>query len=295
MASSPSSASRLAAARRQIARLAQERLFGTGQSPLQILRSLPRPREQVAFAGEVGPGVDDLLQRGAVLPLQPLEQRQPVLDLLQPRRRGVHAVGIAAQEVGEVLELRLDAVAGVHVRRELRVDGRQLADALPHAAQAREHGAVAVVQRAVALLAQPLQPLGARQHLARGELEGDQVEARRLLARVHPRAFELVAQRPHAGPGLGHPRRRRAELRVLVEQRQVRQRIEQRLVLVLAVQFDQLVRKVAQRRRGGQRAVDERAAAAGAGQLAPDDDLAACPERSRVAARVFEDGLDGGV
>ena len=61
-------------------------------------------------------------ERRAVLPLQPLEQRQPVLDLLQARGRRVDAGGVAAEERGEVLELRLDRVARVEVRR--RTAGR---------------------------------------------------------------------------------------------------------------------------------------------------------------------------
>ena len=58
---------------------------------------------------------------------------------------------IAAQEEREILELRLDAVARVEVRLELRVERRELANPLPDAAELREHGGVALVQRGVAL------------------------------------------------------------------------------------------------------------------------------------------------
>ena len=83
--------------------------------------------------------------------------------------------------------------------RKLRVDRRQLAHPLPHAAERREDRTVALVERRVALLAEPLNPLGARQHLPRGrralvlavlrrrlfdlaELERDQIQPRRFLA-----------------------------------------------------------------------------------------------------------------
>ena len=63
-------------------------------------------------------------------------------------------------------------------------------------------------------------------------------------------------------------------------------RIEQLLMLVLAMQLDEPVRKILERRRGRERAVDERAASALRGDLASNDQLAA----------VFglEDRFDGG-
>ncbi len=61
-------------------------------------------------------------------------------------------------------------------------------------------------------------------------------------------------------------------------------RIEQLLVFVLAVQLDELVREILQRCGRRERTVDERAASALAGDLAPDDDL--------VTVGAVEDGLD---
>ena len=60
-------------------------------------------------------------------------------------------------------------------------------------------------------------------------------------------------------------------------------RIEQRLVLVLAVQLDQPVRQVLERAGGGQRAVDERAAAPLRRDLAANE---------QFLAAAFETGLD---
>ena len=146
---------------------------------------------------------DDVGQRRPVLPLQPLEQRQPILDLLQPRRRRLDAVGVAAQEDREILELRLDAVARVQVRLELRIERRQLADAAPDAAERREHRVVALVQRRVALGAQPLDALGVRQHLPRARASSSSSPGR-----LERRPIELgeLERRPDPGARRGRDR-----------------------------------------------------------------------------------------
>ena len=61
---------------------------------------------------------DDVVQARPVLLLQTLDQREPVLDLLETLGRGIDSGGIRAEEEREVLELRLDDVAGLQVRRE---------------------------------------------------------------------------------------------------------------------------------------------------------------------------------
>ena len=75
------------------------------------------------------------------------------------------------------------------------------------------------------------------------------------------------------------------EARPRIEQRQVLRRIEQLLMLVLAVKLDEAIREILERGRGRERAVDERAAAALRRDLAPDDQLA--------AVFGFEDRFDG--
>ena len=181
----------------------------------------PPPGEQVALAGERRALVDRVLQRGPVLVLDPLEQREPIFDLLQLRGRRIDPVGVAAQEERQVFELRLDPVAGIDVRRKLRIDDGQLADTLPDAAEPAQHRVVALVQRRVALFAEPLDALGVGQHPAGGrellvlprpwrrlfdlpELKGNQVEARRLFAAVHPRSFELLSKGAQRRPRVGH-------------------------------------------------------------------------------------------
>ena len=65
----------------------------------------------------------------------------------------------------------------------------------------------------------------------------------------------------------------------------MRERIEQRLMFVLSVQLDESRGEIAKRRGGRERAVDERAAASLAADLAPDDQLA--------PIGVLEDRFDG--
>ena len=65
----------------------------------------------------------------------------------------------------------------------------------------------------------------------------------------------------------------------------MRRRIEQRLVLVLAVELDEAAGQLLERAGGRERAVDERAAAPLRGDLAADEQL---------LAAALEDGLDGG-
>ena len=81
------------------------------------------------------PLVDDLLQAWPVLPLQALEQRQAILDLLQPLGGRVDPVRIGAEKECEILELPFDALAGIDVWSELRIDRGELTHPLPHAAE----------------------------------------------------------------------------------------------------------------------------------------------------------------
>src|SRR5687768_16247384 len=96
---------------------------------------------------------DGVVEGSAVFALEPLDQREAIFDLLQAAGRGIDAVGEAAKGKRQVFELRLDAVAGVEVWREPRIDRRELAHALPHVAERGERRRLVVVQLRVALAA----------------------------------------------------------------------------------------------------------------------------------------------
>ena len=69
----------------------------------------------------------DVGDRAAVLALQAREQREPLLDLLEPSRRALDPERVAAQLAAEVLGLVAQRLQPLEQRRELRVDaGRRL-------------------------------------------------------------------------------------------------------------------------------------------------------------------------
>ena len=185
---------------------------------------------------------------------------------------------------------------------EAGVERREIGDALPDHGQRGQRRGFAVVECGVRLGGEPAETVGVRQHVPLGaeglvfavarrhlvdllQLKRGHVDARPLLAIVEPRAIE----RGDRGAPVIEPRADFSDQRVVagkaVEQRDVLVRIEQRLMLVLPVQLDQSAAKLAERGRGRERVVDERAAAALRRDLAAHDDF--------VAAVPLEDGLYG--
>ncbi len=121
-----------------------------------------------------------------MLALQSLQQGKALLDLLETCRRGLDAVRVASEKARQVLELRLDAVARLEVRLELRLERRQLRDTPPHPTQRAKDCVVVLVEGRVALRAQPLDAFGAGEDLP----EGRQVD---VFARILERgAIELA-------------------------------------------------------------------------------------------------------
>ena len=187
--------------------------------------------------------------------------------------------------------------------REAAVDDGQICQALPDDRERRKRRLLALVEGIVGVGAEALQPVGVRQHLARRrelvvlagdrrdlldlrQLEGQELRARGVLARAGEQPFALGVERPARSRT---PPRQTPVLALTlgerVEEVDVGGRVEQDLVLVLAVQVDEDARQLAERGAGREGTVDEGAAAALRGDLPPQDDF--------LAVRPVEDGLDG--
>ncbi len=259
-------------------------------------------RDVVQLTPQIGGLRDHVRERRSVLLLQTLEEGEPILDLLEARRRSVDVLRVGSQEEGEVLELRLDRLARLDVRSELRVQRGKLADLLPHRAERRQGCVIPLVERRVGVGAEPLEPIRVRQDLPRrhqrlifvrlrrglvdlGELEREELGAGCFLLFGGGQARALVADQLPRAERRGHPLARGSQPREFVQQIEVRGRIEQDLVLVLSVEIHQRPGGVAERRTRDERAVHEGAAPALRRDLAADDHF--------PAVRLFEHRLDG--
>ena len=118
-------------------RRGEEGPSGVGQLLLDFGQRRLAAGQRLVFRRQPLAMRDGLLERAAVLALEPFDQRQAILDLLQSSRRCVDAAREIAQREREVLQLRLDGLAGVEVRRKARINGGQLPHALPHVAEQR--------------------------------------------------------------------------------------------------------------------------------------------------------------
>ncbi len=226
-----------------------------------------------------------------MLPFDPFYQRETLFDLLELRRRRFDAFGVAAEKHGEIFQLRLDAVARVDIRLELRIEGRELRNPPPHIPKLRENRIVALVQRGVALGAQALDPVSARENLTdrgqlgvlggifqHGAIQLGQLKRQQVHTSVaipcggaHPITLRLA--RAHRLERGSRWRKQCVKTTEGVQHSEMRRRIEQRLMLVLPVQLYQPRRQILQRTGCGERAVDERAAAPLSGDFPTDEQL----------------------
>ncbi len=238
-----------------------------GELALELYDPVVAAIEVDQFPPERVPPLDDIGQRGAVFPLQAFEQGEALFHLLQPRGRCFDAGHVLPEKSGEVFELRLDAVARVEIRLELRIEGRQLRHAAPDVPEARQNGIVALVKRRVAVGAEPLHPVGARKHVAQGReldifpriarsqpgaielarLKGNQILAAGAVPGRAAHPGELVLHRAHRVERSRGRRRHLIEPAERIDDAQMRGRIEQRLVFMLPVQLDQTGRQILQR------------------------------------------------
>jgi hypothetical protein len=75
--------------------------------------------------------VDDISQRRSIFPLQSLDERQAIFNLLQLRRRRIDSLAIQSQAHRQILELRLNRVARLQMRPEHGIDIGKLGHPFP--------------------------------------------------------------------------------------------------------------------------------------------------------------------
>ena len=215
------------------------------------------PRRPVPFGPQLVAVGDDGRQGRTVAPLQALQLRQALLDGRQLlRRRLVHPARVRPQGVGQLLEVRPHRISRLEVRREPGVETGEFLDPFPHAVEDAQRGAVAVIQLRVALGRQAVDPFGVGQNpplrgqrlvlvLQRIDLvDVAQPQRRELgaLGRARRKRPGLPDPVPRAPPARERvPRRgaQRLEACVAIQQIEVGRRVEQRLMLVLAVDVQQ--------------------------------------------------------
>ena len=174
---------------------------------------------------------------------------------------------------------------------ERRVDGAQVGDAFPDLAEQGQGGAFLLVQQAVGVGGQGLQAVGMAQHVALalqrlvlpiehvglsqlGQVELDEFQPAGTFPGVELRAGERLRGLADRRPRGRHGGRPSVEAGPRVEHRQMSGRIEQRLVFVLPVQFDQLADQRLEGRGVDQLSVDEGSRAPLSRDLAPHEHLA---------------------
>src|SRR5215470_6855050 len=253
-----------------------------------------------------------------VLPLEPRERIEPLVERLEPAGCHRDAVPERADRGERVLDQRSGAVDRIAGRAERRIEAGEIAQQARRALQAAHRGAVVVVQEPRRLGQARREPLGvleppplapqllrlARPHLRGVELrylKAQQVLALGPVALGRPRTLELsaraavlgeqVADAVAEGLGLGEP----------IQQVELPGRLEQALVLVLAVDLDQVIAEALEQRDRDRRVVDEGAVAAGARELPAHDQLPVIEtkpglvehRRHRTARRHLEHRFDG--
>ena len=239
----------------------------------------------------------------AVVPRESLDVREPCLRRGEPVRRRLDRRCVGPECMRKVLEQRDNRVPDRRLLGQSGIERRQLVELPPHRAEGRQHRVVPLVQRRVGAPGERQQPVGVgeaaalvAQELVLSRSRSDaidlldpelqELDARRKLPRIHPRRIEAAPRVLPARAGGRDLRGRGLESGVGIQESDVRPRIQQCLVLMLAVDVDEPPAQRPQRRRGRECVVQEHPAAALGRDFAADDGL--------VSLRVLECRLDEG-
>ncbi len=259
---------------------------------------------------------DHLVDRGPVLPLQALDDRQAGLDLVDAAGADRQPLPIVAKGQGEVVELRSHRSQALDRRGQSRIDRDQLVEALLDLGQRAQNRSLFLEEQRVAFLGQGGQPAHVGLHdllapqvffftarkaglldLSGLELEG--LAAPFGLAPVPPQLFES-GHRLLPGPvGATDEGEVSVQARVGIEAGKMGGRVQQALRLVLAVDEGEVRREIAEHVQGNHRAVDRRPALAAGQDLAADHHLGPLGGKTQGAedgfgGRQINEGLDHG-
>src|SRR5881628_688195 len=256
--------------------------------------------------------------RVPVLPLETGEDVEALVHRLEPARSHRHARTQRADRRERVLDQRPGAVHRVGRRGERRIEPRELAQEARRAVQTARRRIFVLVEEHAGLgepCGQPLSvlepPALCPQLLLLAHLQTRAVELRELkveevfplspIALGRPRALDLGPRRLMLGEQLAHALAQLFGIGEAVQQVELAGHLQQALVLVLTVDFDQVVAEALQESDGHGRVVHERAMAPGVGKLASYHELALVQaepcvmerRRRRALWLHVEHGLDG--
>src|SRR5262249_24061947 len=193
-----------------------------------------------------------------VLPLEPRERVEPLVDLFQTSGRDRHPLPELADSPERVLDQGAGAVDRVGGRREGRVEPRELAQQTTGAMQPARRRALVLVEESADLGEPRDQPLSVLKAPVLGaqllflalsqpgavelrELKAQEILALRAIALGGPQALDLRPRRAMPRDDVAHPLAQLLCVAEAVQEIELAGRLQQALVLVLAVDLDQVV------------------------------------------------------
>jgi hypothetical protein len=248
---------------------------------------------------------EHVLDLGAVLAPQALEQVLPAPDLIEARRVLLDPAAVAAHLAAELLETVEGVLHDLPPGLEGRIDADDLLEAAPDFREACGHGVLAGVEFRVETVRQAGQLAGVGEppclHLQVRFLARPRTGALDLID-LEPKEIRPLFRRPDlrlkfSQPGAGatdagmpfaHLGGEIRGARPGIQQRALLARVQERLVLVLAVQVHQVRTELTQERHCRRRAIHPDAAAATGRNFTPQDEMSVL----RVDAVVGQNRLD---
>ena len=117
-------------------------------------------RSSSSSARHFAPNASTSSTRRAVLPLEPLDERQARLDLVEPAGADLEPLAVVAQEQREVVELGAHGRPSPPGAAGTGIDRAELLDALEDLPEPREHRRLVLEEQRVGLAAQAGEPAG---------------------------------------------------------------------------------------------------------------------------------------